>query len=57
MNSEASQYEQENDLGGGGGEVGDETMDTAEETAAERRSTANVEAGDAADDSPHGTHS
>ena len=48
-----SQYEQENDLGGGGGEVDVETMETAEQTAAARRSTANVESGDAADDSPH----
>ncbi len=38
-----TQYEQENDLGRGGGEVDDETMDAAWKTAAERRSTANVE--------------
>ena len=38
-----SQFEQENDLGRGGGEVDDETMDEAWETAAERRSTANVD--------------
>ena len=44
-----SQFEQENDLGGGGGEVDDETMDVAEETASDRRSTANAE-----DDSPDG---
>jgi hypothetical protein len=40
-----SQFEQENDLGHGGGEVDDETMDEAWETAAERRSTANAEDG------------
>ncbi len=38
-----SQYEQENDLGRGGGEVDDETMDKAWDDAAERRSTANIE--------------
>ncbi len=38
-----TQFEQENDLGRGGGEVDDETMDDAWRTAAERRSTANVE--------------
>ena len=32
-----SQYEQENDLGGGGGEVDDETMEQAWENADERR--------------------
>ena len=32
-----SQYEQENDLGGGGGEVDDDTSARAWETAAERR--------------------
>jgi hypothetical protein len=31
-----SQFEQENDLGRGGGEVDDETMDEAWETAKER---------------------
>jgi hypothetical protein len=39
-----TQFEQENDLGRGGGEVDDETMEDAWRTAAERRSTANVEA-------------
>jgi len=38
-----TQYEQENDLGRGGGEVDDETMQDAWNTAAERRSTANIE--------------
>jgi hypothetical protein len=38
-----SQFEQENDLGRGGGEVDDETMEAAERTAAQRRSTANAE--------------
>jgi hypothetical protein len=38
-----TQFEQENDLGRGGGEVDDETMEKAWETAAERRSTANIE--------------
>lgn len=38
-----TQYEQENDLGGGGGEVDDETMERAWETAAERRGTRTVE--------------
>ncbi len=48
-----TQYEQENDLGRGGGEVDEETMDEAWRTAAERRSTANVEgAGD--EDEEHG---
>ena len=36
-----SQYEQENDLGAGGGEVDEETMENAWQTAAERRSTSN----------------
>ena len=36
-----SQFEQENDLGRGGGEVDDETMDEAWREAARRRSTAN----------------
>ena len=36
-----SQYEQENDLGAGGGEVDEETMEDAWQAAAERRSTAN----------------
>ena len=38
-----TQYEQENDFGRGGGEVDDETMEKAEQDAAERRSTANEE--------------
>ena len=38
-----TQYEQENDLGGGGGEVDDETMEAAWETAAERRGTDEIE--------------
>jgi hypothetical protein len=38
-----TQFEQENDLGQGGGEVDDETMDEAWRTAEERRSTANLE--------------
>ena len=38
-----SQYEQENDLGGrAGGEVDEETMEQAWQTAAEQRSSANV---------------
>jgi hypothetical protein len=40
-----TQFEQENDLGRGGGEVDEETMAAAERTAAERRSTRNVEDG------------
>ena len=36
-----SQYEQENDLGAGGGEVDEQTMEDAWQHAAERRSTAN----------------
>jgi len=46
-----SQFEQENDLGGGGGEVDDERMDGAWETAAARQSTAE-DAYDTADDAP-----
>jgi hypothetical protein len=38
-----TQFEQENDLGRGGGEVDEETLDEAWDTAAERRSTANVD--------------
>ena len=37
-----SQFEEENDLGRGGGEVEDETLDEAWEAAAERRTTANI---------------
>ena len=45
-----TQFKQENDLGRGGGEVDDETMEAAERTAAERRSTANIE-----DEEPSGS--
>ncbi len=38
-----TQYEQENDLGRGGGEVDEETMDAAWEAAAKRRSSANLD--------------
>ena len=38
-----SQFEQENDLGRGGGEVDDEAIDKAWERAKERRSTANID--------------
>jgi len=38
-----TQYEQENDLGHGGGEVDEETMDAAWKASAEQRSSANVE--------------
>jgi hypothetical protein len=38
-----SQFEQENDLGRGGGEVDEETLEQAEEAADERRSTANID--------------
>lgn len=38
-----TQFEQENDLGRGGGTVDDETMDAAWREAARRRSTANIE--------------
>lgn len=41
-----SQFEQENDLGRGGGEVDDETLEEAWREAARRRSTANVEPDD-----------
>jgi hypothetical protein len=36
-----TQFEQENDLGRGGGEVDDDTLADARRTAEERRSTAN----------------
>jgi hypothetical protein len=39
-----TQYEQENDLGGGG-EVDDQTMDAAWKNAAERQSSANTDSG------------
>ena len=38
-----TQFEQENDLGRGGGEVDDETMEKAEDDATERRSSAYIE--------------
>ena len=41
--SEKPQFEQENDLGRGGGEVDDETMAEARREADRRRSTANIE--------------
>lgn len=53
MSEEGSQFEQENDLGAGGGEVEDETMGDAWETAEDRRSTAD-DYGDPANDSPDG---
>jgi hypothetical protein len=37
-----TQFEQENDLGQGGGEVDEETMDEAWREADRRRSTANI---------------
>ena len=40
---EKTQFEQENDLGRGGGEVDDETLGEARREAERRRSTANVE--------------
>ena len=43
MSDEKTQFEQENDLGRGGGEVDDETMAEAWREAARRRSTANIE--------------
>ncbi len=45
-----SQYQQENDMGGGGGEVDDETMSEAWENAAERLRPDNIDEPDAADD-------
>jgi len=41
-----TQFEQENDLGRGGGEVDEETMDEAWREAERRRSTANIEEGE-----------
>ncbi len=41
MSDEQTQFEQENDLGRGGGEVDEETMAEAWREAARRRSTAN----------------
>jgi len=38
-----TQYDQENDLGRGGGEADDETMDAAWEDAAERRGSTNAD--------------
>jgi hypothetical protein len=43
MAERETQFEQENDLGRGGGEVDEETLEKAWRTADERRSTANVE--------------
>lgn len=37
-----TQYDQENDLGRGGSEVDDETMDAAREDGAERRGSTNA---------------
>ena len=42
MSDRRSQFEQENDLGRGGGQVDDETMDEAWREASRRRSTANI---------------
>jgi hypothetical protein len=52
-----TQFEQENDLGQGGGEVDEETMEEAWREADRRRSTANIErendgAGAAQEDGP-----
>lgn len=47
MDEKPTQFEQENDLGRGGGEVDDETMEEARREADRRRSTANVEDDDA----------
>jgi hypothetical protein len=38
-----SQFEQENDLGGGGGEVDEETLEDAWETSEERTGSADAE--------------
>jgi hypothetical protein len=43
MDRKPTQYEQENDLGRGGGEVDDETLDKAWKDAATRRGTANAD--------------
>ncbi|HZD87900.1 MAG TPA: hypothetical protein VE088_07840 [Gaiellaceae bacterium] len=43
MEEKPTQFEQENDLGRGGGEVDEETMDEAWREAARRRSTANID--------------
>ena len=43
-----SQFEQENDLGRGGGDVDDETMEAARETAEEREEVAGPGDGGAA---------
>ena len=43
MSDEKTQFEQENDLGRGGGEVDEETLAEAWREAARRRSTANIE--------------
>ena len=56
MSDKRTQYEQENDLGRGGGEVDDETMDDAWKAADERRGSANIEdeseLGDESSDQP-----
>jgi hypothetical protein len=41
--SDETQFEQENDLGRGGGEVDEDTLDEARREAERRRSTANLE--------------
>ena len=41
--SEKTQFEEENDLGRGGGEVSDETLEEARREAQRRRGTAGVE--------------
>ena len=43
MDEKPTQFEQENDLGRGGGEVDDETLAEAWREAARRRSTANID--------------
>ena len=47
-----SQFEQENDLGRGGGEVDDETMRKAQRTADERRTGDELEPDEGADEQP-----
>jgi hypothetical protein len=44
--SEKTQFDQENDLGQGGGEVPDKTLEEARREAQRRRSTANVDEDD-----------
>jgi len=43
MSEGPTQYEQENDLGRGGGEVDDDTMETAWKDAAEKRGDAKAD--------------